>query len=213
MTAAFPPPEPGSPDPAHSRQSQLSRLLDGDLESAFAEEACSRWRDDAELRATWHRYHLIGDVMRSQELASRPERDAQFLSRLRVRLAGEPLLLAPAPKASSVRVHRTRRRWLAPAAVAAGFVAVAGVLVVARMSQSETQSGAMLAGGMAADGVRRASVGGAGETPRAMELDATMVRDAEIDRYFRAHREMRVNPAAALPGGAPRNVDAIVMQR
>ncbi len=42
--------------------------------------------------------------------------------------------------------------------------------------------------------------------------DAAMMRDAEIDRYFRAHRGMAVSPAAAMPGGAPRNVDTIVQR-
>lgn len=200
-------------DHPHSR---LSRLLDGDLESSSAEDACIRWHDDAKLRDTWHRYHLIGDVMRSQELASSPDRDARFLIRLRERLASEPPLLAPAPVAvmAARAAFNVRQRWWAPAAVAAGFVAVAGVLVVSRMSQPGAQPAATLAAGAPeGDALRRASTAGAAAGSRAMELEAAMVRDAEIDRYFRAHREMRVSPAAALPGGAPRNIEAIVMQR
>lgn len=210
MSSVLPPADPDHP---HSR---LSRLLDGDLESTSADDACTRWHIDAKLRDTWHRYHLIGDVMRSQELASSPDRDARFLIRLRERLASEPPLLAPAPLTVTAgrAAFKFRQRWLAPAAVAAGFVAVAGVLVVSRLSQPGTQPAVTLAvGAPVGDALRRASVTGAATGPRAMELDAAMVRDAEIDRYFRAHREMRVSPAAALPGGAPRNVEAIVMQR
>lgn len=214
MSATSPPSDSGPSDHPHSR---LSRLLDGDLESGSADDTCSRWRDDPLLRATWHRYHLIGDVMRSRELASPPERDAQFLHRLRERLAGEPPLLAPSPEAAAAThsAQRARQRWLAPAAVAAGFVAVAGVLVVSRVSQPGPQAATptLAAGSPESDALRRASTAGASAGPRGAELDAAMIRDAEIERYFRAHREMRVNPAAALPGGAPRNVEAIVMQR
>src|SRR5688572_14499694 len=109
-------------------EEDLSALMDGELDAA--ESACARWRDDPELRSRWHAYHLIGDVLRSEELASSRGRDAKFLSDLRLRLADEPVVLAPEAAA------RPRRSWMAPAAVAAGFAAVAGVLVVAQMSGS-----------------------------------------------------------------------------
>ena len=49
---------------------QLSALVDGELDPAAAVRACAGWRDDAGCRATWHAYHLIGDVLRSDDLAS-----------------------------------------------------------------------------------------------------------------------------------------------
>ena len=36
---------------------------------------CESWRGDGELREDWHAYHLIGDVLRSDDLAIAPARD------------------------------------------------------------------------------------------------------------------------------------------
>ena len=63
----------------------LSALADGEGQALQA--ACSAWRDDEEARRAWHSYHLIGDVMRSEDLAARPGRDAAFLAGERARLA------------------------------------------------------------------------------------------------------------------------------
>ncbi|MDE2275926.1 MAG: sigma-E factor negative regulatory protein, partial [Burkholderiales bacterium] len=104
----------------------LSALADGEGGAAAVDRACRGWRDDASARQKWHAYHLIGDVLRSDELAAPRGRDAAFLGALRQRLAAEPVVLAPAPAV------RRRQPWLVPAAMAAGFAAVAGVLVLAR---------------------------------------------------------------------------------
>src|SRR4051812_6645764 len=104
----------------------LSALMDGELDAAAAGTACDSWRDDPEARACWHAYQLIGDVLRSDDLASGRQRDDAFLRGLQQRLAQEPVVLAPS--------RAVRRSWVAPAAVAAGFAAVAGVLVVTQMS-------------------------------------------------------------------------------
>ncbi|MFA6262799.1 MAG: RseA family anti-sigma factor, partial [Bacteroidia bacterium] len=73
-------PSPSSEStPADERRAMLSALADGE---AAAEPGCALWRDDAQARATWHAYHLIGDVMRSEDLAVRPARDAAFLAAL-----------------------------------------------------------------------------------------------------------------------------------
>ena len=62
----------------------LSALADGEASSLV--QACQAWRDDAHARETWHAYHLIGDVLRSEELAHAPARDEAFLAGLRQRL-------------------------------------------------------------------------------------------------------------------------------
>jgi sigma-E factor negative regulatory protein RseA len=64
---------------------QLSALADGELDAAAVGHACAGWHGDAEQRETWHAYHLIGDVMRSDDLASDTARDAAFLGALRAR--------------------------------------------------------------------------------------------------------------------------------
>jgi sigma-E factor negative regulatory protein RseA len=74
----------------------LSALVDGEVDAQSAAALSEAWRQDPELRARWHGYQLIGDVLRSPELAG-AGRGAAFLAALRGRLAQEPVVLAPAP--------------------------------------------------------------------------------------------------------------------
>ena len=78
---------------------QLSALADGEVHPADTAVACARWRDDGQVRASWHAYHLIGDVLRSEDLAIEPSRDVAFLAAVRDRLSKEAVVLAPIPKA------------------------------------------------------------------------------------------------------------------
>lgn len=167
----------------------LSALADG--QAYAADRACSHWRDDAQARKTWHAYHLIGDVMRSEELARPAAGDAAFLGGIRSRLATEPVVLAPAPMAAPVR---RRPAWLLPMAAAVGFVMVAGVLVVKRE-------------------------GGPGTTPADTTLatvaadDDGVLRDARVQEFIRAHQFARGGVAVAAPGGALRRVEMTVPAR
>lgn len=120
----------------------LSALADGEATSPEVARACNAWRDDAKARAQWRNYQLIGDVMRSDELADGAG-SARFLKSFRERLAQEPVVLAPAglvarhqPSVVDVglatppAVQPLRRRvWAGPMAVAASFVMVVGALV------------------------------------------------------------------------------------
>jgi len=177
---------------------QLSALMDGEHGPDDLSAVCQAWRSDEGLRRDWHAYHLIGDVLRSQDLAAPAAHDAAFLSALRLRLADEPVPLAPAPlvKPADPPLARRRRQWLvAPVAVAAGFVAVAGVLVVLR--NQEAVSPAPAAGVLA--------------TAPAEASDP--VRDARLASYLRAHRQLsNAGAMAVMPGGAVRSVDAVVFE-
>ncbi|MDH4393923.1 MAG: sigma-E factor negative regulatory protein [Aquabacterium sp.] len=194
-------------EPSDARRQQLSSLMDGDLAPADVVSACASWRHDADTRRDWHAYHLIGDVLRSDDLASQPARDAAFLSALRQRLASEPVPLAPAvlqppaaaalPQvangAASAARPRPARRWLmAPAAVAAGFLAVAGVMVVTNvMSPTPAEAPAMASAGK----------------PPNVEASAMLVRNAQLDRYLSAHRNLA---NGAMPGaGAEHRVHIV----
>ena len=217
MTAPLPPPAASDDDPSRLL---LSCLVDGDGSAETAVQASAMWQGDAAMRSTWHGYQLIGDVMRSTDLASSAHRDAMFLAQLRGRLAAQSGVASIAPaSASSAKVFalpaRNSTRWLAPVAIAAGFVAVAGALVVTRLASPgvEPSGTPQLAVQTAAPGLQRAALGAASQSAGVASMDAELVRDAEIDRYFRAHRDMRVSPSAALPGGALRSVDTIVPAR
>jgi sigma-E factor negative regulatory protein RseA len=217
-------PSPGSPssipsdsDPARRRRELLSSLADGRAESA--DEACRVWADSSEARATWHTYHLIGDVLRSDDLARAPAADADFLARLRQRMADEPVVLAPEPPRAEPPRGAGPLRWTVPVAVAAGFVAVAAVLLVTRSGTPAEGPGTELAAARPSAGVPAPGVSvvalparPASAQPPSLVVDGQLLRDARLDEYLRAHREMLGSPAAS-PGGGLRNVDTIVPQR
>jgi sigma-E factor negative regulatory protein RseA len=150
------PTQPPASDAAHLARCQaLSDLMDGATDAAGAAAASQAWRLDGQARQDWHTYQVIGDVLRTPELAPRSaSADAAFLAALRTRLAQEPVVMAPATAvhasdvsattathntaanaastsvASPVMAQPIRRRagWRNTMAVAAGFAAVAVVV-------------------------------------------------------------------------------------
>jgi sigma-E factor negative regulatory protein RseA len=190
-----------APSDADLRQ-WLSAAADGD--AAALDQARPHWRTSEEARSTWHRYHLIGDVMRSAELARKPAHDAAFLVGLRNRLADEPVLLAPSPSAPAPVA--TAQRWMAPAAVAAGLVVVAGVLVVTRLSGPAEVTGSVVATVQAPGDVQRVSNGAL--VSNVQLVGGTLIRDPRLDEFLRAHQSARGGFSAALPGSALRRVEA-----
>jgi sigma-E factor negative regulatory protein RseA len=211
-------------DPAASSRQCLSALTDGQADAAA--EGLRLWREDRQARETWHLYHLIGDVLRSDELAQRPARDAAFLNGLRDRLAAEPVPLAPLPVAAAAAAPSAARRhlgWRAPAAVAAGFAVVGVALLLTR--SPAPWSGAPGGGPQAQGLVNVSAPAGAAPVaaapaaapqpalasgPPQILLSGEIVRDARLDAYLRAHQAARGNAAAALPGGGLRSVEMLV---
>ena len=194
----------------------LSALVDGD--GTDAEQACRAWGDGADARADWHTYHLIGELLRSDDVRCDARHDAQFLGRLRQCLAAEPVVLAPLAPAPVGHRGRWRRAWVAPMAVAAGFVAVAGVLVVTRVAAPEgsvQDRSALLAGpsaGQAASGLQSASAGATLSAPVPAGLpgaEGRLIRNAELDRYLAAHQQYSNTSTVAVPGGSVRKAAAV----
>src|SRR5438105_5928368 len=186
----------------------LSAMADGEVDSAAAAHACAAWRDNPSARLAWQSYHLIGDVLRSEDLAI--AHDASLLTTLRARLANEPTVLAPST-ARSQRVNIARHprwTWIAPSAVAAGFVLVAGALMVTRQSTLGSD-GAALTASTAFD--RNTTRDGAFDStlqPRAGGVDVKLLRDARLDRYLAAHQQFAGTTALGVPSGFLRNAAA-----
>lgn len=163
----------------------LSALADGRADAC--DEALARWASDPEARAAWHRYQLIGDALRSDDLAADPGHDAAFLARFSARLAEEPTIVAPMPRPSSTGSMTLSRRW-SVAAAAAGVLVVGGVVASLR---GPGDAGVAVAGG----GPGGNSLVPLGAKPGATAddlpirtLDGTMIRDARLDAYLWAHR-------------------------
>lgn len=179
---------------SESLRQSLSALMDDRIDGRDADRACTAWRTQSDARECWHTYHLIGDVLRSDELAVSPQRDEAFLVALRGRLAQEPVPLAPTQGTDRTGL---RQRLMVPAAVAAGFVVVAGVLVVMRGAASpDATDGAVLAGN-----------GG-----DVMVVNGEVIRDARLDRYLAAHRKVSNTASVQVPGAVVRSVDTVVLE-
>ena len=200
----------------------LSALADGDATVSEAGRAFQAWRDDPDARASWHAYQLIGDVLRSDDLAAEPAADEAFLVALRARLSTEPVVLAPQPRADEALVSqpaadasvRTRARWQGPVAMAAGFLAVVGVLNVAGPfrhggSASLAAAGAsspVLASTTSIDnsGMVLTAAQGAAQTPAQSKAAAD-----QLAPYLAAHRQSAMSGPFQMPGGDLRNASLV----
>jgi sigma-E factor negative regulatory protein RseA len=216
-------------DSAHSAtRERLSALVDGELDANVVAQACLAWRDDAEQRSTWHAYQLIGDVLRSDDLASVAGRDIAFVNALRSRLAAEPVVLVPqpieipAPTEEAIPHARTRGwTWVGASAVAAGFVAVAGLLVLTRTPgvSSAPPSGAPDSVALTARPATQpapAAVVQATNTvtePQALVANGKLIRDARLDRYLAAHKQFAGTSALGVPSGFLRSATADAAER
>lgn len=121
-----------NPQSSESRDhSLLSALCDGETAADEARRACAHWHADAQARADWHTWAVIGDAMRAESLCASVGHDAAFMRRLRERLDDEPVVLAPAPLAGGASARHISR-WAGAGAVAAGLAVVAGAVVMLR---------------------------------------------------------------------------------
>jgi sigma-E factor negative regulatory protein RseA len=187
-----------------------SALVDGELGGLAVAQACGEWRESAETQSTWYAYQLIGDVLRSDDLAGDPAHDARFLAAFRARLATEPVVLAPQPLESSLVAAQPslagvangaqggRWSWKLPTAVAAGFMAVAGVLVL---------TGAPGTLPVLSGGDKLAQVAPA--EPKTLVANGQLIRDARLDRYLDAHKQFAGSSALGVPSGFLRAATAV----
>ena len=183
----------------------VSALADGDLRGAAFVQAVQWLQENDEGRANWHAYHLVGDVLRSGELAALGTHDAAFMARLRSRLKDEVQFGQPGMAidwvATDAHVERTQGlnrhdasndasfRWK----LVAGFASVAAVVVV---------------GWQLVVGVNMPS--GAPQLVRFEELPTqeqaqVMIRDPRLDQLLAAHQQSGGISALQMPAGFLRN--------
>lgn len=182
---------PGALDP----REQLSALVDGEAESSAFEDACDRWRLESHLRDDWHVYQLIGDVMRSDELATSGAGPDRFMRGFSARLEAEPVVLAPMASAAAAgrpaRGQRLRlRAWRTSFAVAAGVFAVGGLAWMLNPALLPGGAGASLAsagGGTSVAGGSTLAARPAGDTPAG---NGFVIRNQQLDNFLAAHHQM-----------------------
>ncbi|MEO8057334.1 MAG: sigma-E factor negative regulatory protein [Burkholderiales bacterium] len=208
-----------------ARMEQLSALADGELGDTAAAQACAVWRGDADAKASWHAFHLIGDVLRSEDLATDPVRDASFLAALRLRLDAEPVVLAPQPLEHPVRLtapalavgngasRAGRRPWRAASVVAAGFVAVAGVVVLTRGPATLPADATLAQGAASLPAVKAPTPLPVSTEPQVLVANGKLIRDVRLDRYLAAHKQFAGTSALGVPSGFLRSATADASDR
>lgn len=209
----------------------LSALVDGELYGDELSQAVA-WAEEGEGHASWQLYHLVGDVLRSPELAHHSQHD--LLSGLRAQLAQEPPLslqpaaleqLAPAQLPMTSAVQSLVRDPVANASVfrwkmAAGFASVAAVaamgwnLVVvpagtgSQLAQAPVASQASV---QLAQGMPGAPMMSVPQTDGSVIAVATgngsevILRDPRLDELLAAHRQFGSKASLQMPADFLRN--------
>lgn len=177
-------------DSGDMTREQVSALADGELDPVQAKQLLAQLREDNALRATWRRYHEIGDMIRSDAMAA--PLSAGFAASMAARLDAEPPLLAPK------RSLRSRLgAW--PTALAAVAAAGFGFFVAPGMfgSADTHPVGAPVAGReLASHGTVLAEVSGMGAVAQAGAAD-----------YIRLHQSAHPALYAATPLARPVALD------
>ena len=184
----------------HTTQDEdLSALMDGELQGPALQSTIDSLLSEAASRSTWHAYHVVGDVLRSEELSGAAQ-DVQFWVKLESLLAQEPLRPAATgviqnanPLLSDRYVHSANGPvfWRVLAGVACSvLVAVIGISV---WSPSAVTPSVSMAG-----------------TTQPAALDVAigsdgMIRDPKLDQLLSAHQQLGGHSAFQMPSGFLRN--------
>lgn len=99
---------------------RISLLLDGELDGRGNPRLLDRLEEDEELKVTWGRYNLIGEVMRAPRAHLA---DGEFAKRVSAAIRDEPTVMAPRQKSQSD--NTTVRHRIVTAAMAASLAGVA----------------------------------------------------------------------------------------
>lgn len=182
----------------------VSALVDGELqgaEFALAVEALSR---HGELRAAWHAYHLVGDVLREGKAAGSGA-DPAFAARIAARLAAE----TPAWAANSAAT--------APSAIKKEAEEEGPTSVVTQKPLPEAANNPVFRWKLVAGVATLVALGSVGwnllEAGRPSAPAATLaqaqppqlIRDPRLDELLAAHEQSGSISALQMPAGFLRN--------
>ncbi|MEO9102923.1 MAG: sigma-E factor negative regulatory protein [Burkholderiaceae bacterium] len=192
----------------------VSALVDGRLRGTAFARMVEAVHSDAQMRANWQTYHLIGDLLRQGEVASRVRASDGLAARVAARLAAEPLLVPHGPMATETEIDTTAAMPAAPAGatnemhppLAQGlrqaandplwrwraFAGVATVMAFAAVGWN------LLGGGVATPAAGTPMLA-QGEPPR------QMLRDPRLDELLAAHEQSAGISALQMPAGFLRN--------
>ena len=182
---------------------QISDLVDGHLAGVAGAQAFEALLADRQAVQTWYTYEVIGDVMRSAELAPTGS-DLAFWERLQSKLADEPVrpstVVAEGPASIDTRLasaNASAYRWKMVAGLA-GFACV-GVVGLSLWAQTDQRRDAQMAT------QNTPSPTAPGTLVAAETIAGPMLRDARLDELMAAHRQLGGHSALQVPAGFVRS--------
>ncbi|RAR63891.1 RseA-like anti sigma(E) protein [Paraburkholderia unamae] len=184
-----------------SRGERLSAFVDGE---GSAEEHLNGklFELDGEGRAAWSEYHLIGDVLRSDDLALSQAASRAFMTGFAARFDAEPHLLAPAalPQGAQAgrnervgRILALRRRVMPSLAVAAAAATLTWIVMPQMRGVGMAGAPQIAAVQSQGDGVQRVAMNTT-PAPVSGAQDGNIIRDARLDEYLQAHQQFAQQP-------------------
>lgn len=204
----------------HRLAMDLSALADGELGDDELDAVLGAYARSADMRADWHCYHLIGDVLRGGTQLSATVSPQIFVEGVekRLRLADSDAFERPsaeqAPMVRGTAANDSVMRWK----LVAGVASVAAVVAVSWGALQNT-GGGMGPGQEMASSLRLveapsstvpvvAQAGPSGASAAIVEVDTgqgTLIRDARLEQMLAEHRQYGGMSALQMPAGFLRN--------
>ncbi len=191
----------------------ISDLADGRLKGEAFAKAVELAGSGSEGREIWHRYQLIGDVMRGVDTAP-IDAGLDFVSGLRVKLALEPDLsrtleaagvpaVAGFAKKSENSANDGTFRWR----LVAGMASLTAILAVGwnLVESTKGESGARMAMSAGSQAVQATSPQGVSMGGATDKGPSVMLRDPHLDALMAAHKQFGGTSALQMPAGFIRN--------
>jgi sigma-E factor negative regulatory protein RseA len=189
---------------ASSRGERLSAFVDGESfdDSGDISQFLSGFTQKD--RAAWSDFHLIGDALRSDDLAASPAASSAFMNAFSARFEAEAHVFAPAAIAA-VSTERSRsrlfRRRVVPAFAVAAAAATLTWIVVPQLQGVDGHNGVQMAS-LSSDHVQRVAMASMpAASTRSPVVEANIIRDASLDQYLEAHQQFSQQPV--MPGSMP----------
>lgn len=191
------------------RREMVCALADGQLRGQDFAKSVESVQSNIDSCAAWQSYHVIGDVLRSPELAEHAG-DLSFLARFQTRLAADadaqlaykPMSPTfansglPARSASQASANESVFAWK----LTAGFASLAAVVAIGwsmTNGLNGSSRGAQLAQAVPPPQTSLTSSG--------VSESAVMIRDPNLDALLAAHKQFGGGTALQMPSGFLRN--------
>lgn len=183
-------------DRIDDKRELISALADGQLAGDAFARGVELAGTDASAREAWHAYHLIGDVLRSGELARCAPAD-RFLGRLQERLRCEQVTqvtfesrvaVTPIPQRDAANDGAFRWKLVAGVASVAAVSAIAWTVMGGAPGKAESPQLAAAPAGAVLTSTQHGA----------------MSRDPRLDEFLAAHRQLG-GAALVAPAGYLRN--------